>query len=239
MPEQEQLATREQRQPAFYQNPHWWNVCSVRPNSELYGVLVELDEGTDQLSLGEIHRCVIKLISLKRRENRSLVELKTGTVFCDQELENILKTKVIHVKQVEAAIQGSLYRWREPPSLCHNYSLPIVTSEAGNWRFKIPPAPTALEPRYFLSDRLRTLFLSVGAGGDPGTRVYTFPQGLALLNNYIFMKRALIVDYRNLAYVLVEKDPLGAIFGVKAFHSECDGPRLLQRHMSDAVVTLD
>ena len=55
-------------------------------------------------------------------------------------------------------------------------------------------------------------------GCDKTKTIFSYKEILQMLSKYICSKRTTIVDPRNLKLALLENDPLGKAFRVKAFH---------------------
>ena len=55
-------------------------------------------------------------------------------------------------------------------------------------------------------------------GCDQSKTIFSYKEILQMLSKYICSKRTTIVDPRNLKLALLENDPLGKAFRVKAFH---------------------
>lgn len=211
-----------------YDRPNWSNVCSILPNSSLHEAFTRRGLATSQVRLKFVHQTILGIIF---REG----VLSRGNLiyFCTQEMENILKTKVLHVRQLEAALHVSLHLWSTPPILDIT-SLPLFTSATMLWNM-LPPVDTTPgqdnEPKYLLDERLRLLCASVGVCGPP-TRFVTLRQARHMLTNYIGEKITSLVDVRNMDIVILAHDPLGELFSpVKAIHWARDSMNLIAKHL--------
>jgi hypothetical protein len=96
--------------------------------------------------------------------------------------------------------------------------------------------------------RLKPLFLAVAhsiEGADTSKAIYTYeevraaiwhgitfhpPQVTLMLSKYILSKKDTLFDPRNIKLAIVEDDPLGHAFGVKAFH-RCQVNALLRSQL--------
>jgi len=213
---------------AANERPLLSNRCSIRPDTALHKAFVRWNLKTSQIPYREVRHGVLRLIVSQGLYHSSMV-------FCNQELENILAVKALYFRQIDAALLISLHLWDTPPVL-DNHSLPIFTAAERMWLTK-PNIRTeeaeATESKYLLGEGLRLLFTAAGVG-DPSNRFITFPQAIRNLRNYIAKKRTSLVDSRNIDVVLIEHDPLGALFQVKGFHFTYGAQALLRKHLLPA-----
>ena len=81
--------------------------------------------------------------------------------------------------------------------------------------------------------RLKTLFLAVAhsvEGADTRKAIFTYEEVTKMLSKYILSKKDTLFDHRNIKLAIVEDDPLGHAFGVKAFH-RCQVNTLLRSQL--------
>jgi hypothetical protein len=71
---------------------------------------------------------------------------------------------------------------------------------------------------YYMFFQLRVI-LSTIPSFPINKSIFTFQEITKLTADYIYAKRYLLIDYRNPFVCIVNKDPLGAVFQVKAFHN--------------------
>ena len=207
------------------ENPLWSLQCSVRPDTRLYKAFVHRNVETSNIRYRYVRIEVLRLIL----EHRCL---DNAMIFCDQEMENILHVKALHIRQLDAALIELLNLWDNPPVLGKN-SLPLFGFAQRLWL----PKPEVTdeecgpdEPRYLLGEKLRQLFSDAGVG-DPSKQIITISQGMRTLRNYIAKKHTSILDNRNVDVILIQDDPLGQLFPVKGFHFTQEGRALLAKHL--------
>ena len=164
------------------ENPLWSLQCSARPDTGLYKAFVHRNVETSNICYGHVRIEVLCLILEHRYLDNTLI-------FCDQEMENILHVKALHIRQLDAALIELLHLWDNPPFLGKN-SLPLFRFAQRFWLPK--PEVTdeecgPYEPRYLLGKKLWQLFSDAGVG-DPSKQIITISQGMRTLRNYIAKK---------------------------------------------------
>lgn len=225
-----------------YEHPRWSTICSVRPFTALHEAFVRRGLVHSNIPFAQVHRTVARLVVPSLMIKPLAEEPPTYVLYCNQEWENILKTKALHLNQLEAALHVSLDFEQPPPPLgVNSLRIPVVIrtpplspTPVGScllWTRKPYPPAADTEPKYSLKASLRLLFLSVGLG-HPSTRFITLSQALCHLRNYIVKHRMSIVDDRNADMILLGNDPLGEIFRVKAFHFARNSVALMKRHLT-------
>ena len=99
---------------------------------------------------------------------------------------------------------------------------PVWSSQASTMQSatsNVSPRVTDEDIRYTLKpDFLYVIRLAPGA--NQRQNVFTLSEITFLFTQYILSRRNLIFDHRNKLVALVENDPLGRAFGVKAFHRD-------------------
>ena len=131
------------------ENPLWSLQCSARPDTGLYKAFVHRNVETSNICYGHVRIEVLCLILEHRYLDNALI-------FCDQEMENILHVKALHIRQLDAALIELLHLWDNPPFLGKN-SLPLFRFAQRFWLPK--PEVTdkecgPYEPRYLLGKKL-------------------------------------------------------------------------------------
>ena len=99
--------------------------------------------------------------------------------------------------------QRTIQMWRRP-------ALSSLTRTAARWGW--------WGQRWLKPDFLYVIRLAPGA--NQRQNVFTLSEITFLFTQYILSRRNLIFDHRNKLVALVENDPLGKAFGVKAFHRD-------------------
>jgi len=135
-------------------------------------------------------------------------------VLCSQQLENMFSMKAFHLEQLAPALLKSLMPLQDesedsgvyaeklsivPPTECSPTTSKSAKVDRDRW--------------YVMTERLNQLLLPNAMG-----KVVSFKEVADLLSKYIIGKKDHLFDARNILVALVENDPLGAVFGVKAFH---------------------
>ena len=203
------------------------NICSVRPNTALHAAFIRQGLPTHQIPYRDVRRAILTMIV-----DQGLHNPPSKIVFCNQDLENILEIKAFHIRQIDAALYVSLHLWSTHPFF-DAHSLPIskdVKQEWGNPKDCANHEEAANTCKYLLRDSLRLVFLSAGVG-DPSQRFLTLEDAYCHLCHYIFKNKNSIVDNRNLNVIIIDQDPLGAVFQVKGFHCEQEGRSLVMQHL--------
>ena len=99
---------------------------------------------------------------------------------------------------------------------------PVWSSQASTMQSatsNVSPRVNDEDIRYTLKpDFLYVIRLAPGA--NQRQNVFTLSEITFLFTQYILSRRNLIFDHRNKLVALVENDPLGKAFGVKAFHRD-------------------
>ena len=133
-----------------------------------------------------------------------------SVVLCSQELKRTLNMRALHVSELPNLVISQIENTEEikyPGYLIFKNShsnLPKRFYGNPNVKFGLQPDFMAI---------LRTV-----EGCDQTKTIFSYKEILELLSRYICSKRETIVDPRNVKMALVENDPLGKVFKVKAFH---------------------
>ena len=145
-----------------------------------------------------------------------------SVVLCSQELERTLNMRALHVSELPNLVISQIENTEEikyPGLLIFKNSPSNQTKRFyGN-----PNVKFGLQPDFM--PILRTV-----EGCDQTKTIFSYKEILGLLSRYICSKRETIVDPRNVKMALVENDPLGKVFKVKAFH-RCQVLTLLDQQL--------
>ena len=145
-----------------------------------------------------------------------------SVVLCSQELERTLNMRALHVSELPNLVISQIENTEEikyPGYLIFKNSHSNQTKRFyGN-----PNVKFGLQPDFI--PILRTV-----EGCDQTKTIFSYKEILELLSRYICSKRETIVDPRNVKMALVENDPLGKVFKVKAFH-RCQVLTLLDQQL--------
>ena len=193
------------------------NVYAINPNSTLHAVYTRLGKATGRITMVSLWCDVVGML----KAGRHFDEQNKSMVLCNQEWENVFGMKALHISQVEEALLKSLHLVAVMQELRIPGPGQVVNP---------PPASTASTTpcqvgEYHLPPPLLLLF-------DPpsGQMHFTPLEAGKLLSSYIIRNQNRVSDRRNVRVALVEDDPLGKIFNVKAFHVS-QALTLLMKHL--------
>ena len=131
-----------------------------------------------------------------------------SVILCSQELERTLNMRALHVSELPNLVISQIENTEEikyPGLLIFKNSPSNQTKRFyGN-----PNVKFGLQPDFM--PILRTV-----EGCDQTKTIFSYKEILGLLSRYICSKTETIVDPRNVKMALVENDPLGKAFKVKA-----------------------
>jgi len=133
---------------------------------------------------------------------------------CDDELENVLGLKALHVKQIRGLIEEQLKKVKI-----------TVTAKPKTW----------LERQFKVNADFLQLIQETHNTNDD-KRLYSYQEIATLLYKYIIKNKEKLFDIRNPYVAIVNNDPLGKVFGVRAFHRD-HVHRLLCRQLKVAKVS--
>ena len=126
-------------------------------------------------------------------------------IMCDHELEVALNMKALHVCELRSLVLSQLVGGGSFQPM--KMSSSTYDKFAGFYKSR---------HRYFLRPSLLAVVQSVE--GFEHKWVFTFGEVVSTLCQYICSKSEKLLDSRNVLVVLVENDPLGTAFKVRAFH---------------------
>ena len=172
-------------------------------------------------------------------ENTKQFDFKNqAIILCNHEMEHALNVSVLHVTQVKEYMYKQLEFVCEytPQILLGISSRPfIVRCFPAQTTINVsadsdPPAISktvtqnvsdenslALPTYYIMYFQLRKVLCTLSS--FPRTKIiFTFKEVKELIGEYIMSKRIALFDYRNPYVCVIDKDPLGEIFQVDAFH---------------------
>ena len=163
-------------------------------------------------------------------------------ILCNEFLEDALEVKALHVTEVKDFVikQMPLIDQEEKIGGCqcqyhggvtNPYEVPSWASNSANAvvaRANVSPN-FDLEAKYYVKPGLLKVLHSI-EGVNPLLRVFQYRKIADLLSGYILSKRDVLFDERNIKIAMVENDPLGEAFGVKAF-ARCQVTSLLRAQL--------
>ena len=176
---------------------------------------------------------LLMLIKKTIIEEKMFDDRNPSVILCSEEMEVALDQKALHVTEVIGLVLNQIIEVPKPPKYA---SLEEASDEQvedpvyqpkGVFHPETPPSSrTTCEETNPQMDKdtkfqLKPLFLSVIRsvdGADQNQTIFTYAEVTRLLSKYILAKRFLLFDPRNIMLALVRHDPLGAAFGVSAFH---------------------
>ena len=157
---------------------------------------------------------ILALLNESIKAGKLYDENNKAIVLCDQQLENVFGMKALHVAQIIPALKTSLV----PVNIVHAPKPSPVFKDRTCGTKVIPVSSCKLnQPVYTMSLPLYNLLLPTGT--DP-SQPFTYKDAAALFSRYIISRKEHIFDTRNIFVALIMKDPLGKVFGVKAFHRD-------------------
>ena len=130
-------------------------------------------------------------------------------ILCDDNLEQALDQKALHVSQLNAAIIPHLANSEqiEFPQVFHNKN----STDHGKRFFGNPMTEFSMQPN--LLNLIREL-----AGPNNTKSIFSVTEILNLVSHYIISNRSTIFDSRNITLALVKNNLLGKALDVAAFH---------------------
>jgi len=161
---------------------------------------------------------ILSLVKSTIVKGKHFDESNPEIVMCSQQLENIFGMKAFHLEQLVPALVKSLVPVRDEAD--SGRQSPGVSMED---LAVVPPTecqPTTSKPAIISKDKLYVMSAKLNWLLLPSSpnKVVTFKEVADLLSKYIIARKDHLFDARNILVALVEKDPLGEVFGVKAFH---------------------
>jgi hypothetical protein len=157
-------------------------------------------------------------------------ENNVGIVMCDKDLEKALNVKALHMQNIPAYVKRHLM-------LIDGYPLP---SQAPKKAVKQVKKHTKKEkPSWMICDGMREVFATLPH--FPKHKKYFKMEDLVqYLSAYMLANSKRLIDPRNIHIAIVEKDKIGHVFGVRAFHVS-QAVRLFKCHVTKkpAVVAVD
>ena len=193
-------------------------LVKFKTNSTLEQFLLQKTGNKEKFTFKQI------LIALKNviRSEELYDPRNPSVVLCSQELERTLNMRALHVSELPNLVISQIENTEEikyPGYLIFKNSHSNQTKRFyGN-----PNVKFGLQPDFMAI--LRTV-----EGCDQTKTIFSYKEILELLSRYICSKRETIVDPRNVKMALVENDPLGKVFKVKAFH-RCQVLTLLDQQL--------
>ena len=193
-------------------------LVKFKTNSTLEQFLLQKTGNKEKFTFKQI------LIALKNiiRSEELYDPRNPSVVLCSQELERTLNMRALHVSELPNLVISQIENSEEikyPGLLIFKNSPSNQTKRFhGN-----PNVKFGLQPDFMAI--LRTV-----EGCDQTKTIFSYKEILGLLSRYICSKTETIVDPRNVKMALVENDPLGKVFKVKAFH-RCQVLTLLDQQL--------
>ena len=166
------------------------------------------------------------------REEKLFDMNNPSMILSSQELENALNQKVFHVTETRHILSKKLTPVAEY-SFKHGRK-PIRVIESSQTEARLPISATvANQPQVFadkhakfrLKPKLLQLLRTLPQL-DNNKDLFTFAETAKFFSLYIQSRAHAIFDPRNIKAAIVTNDPLGQVFGVKAFH-RCQAQNLL------------
>ena len=132
-----------------------------------------------------------------------------GIILCDDNLEQALDQKALHVSQLNAAIIPHFENWKqiEFPQVIHTKN----PTEHGKRFFGNPMTEFSMQPN------LLRLIKDV-AGPNNKKSIFSVTEILNLISQYIIANKSTIFDPRNITLAMVKNNLLGKALDVAAFH---------------------
>lgn len=172
-----------------------------------------------------------------------LFDLKNPSIIiCDNDLEDALNMKALHVTEIRDLVLAQLTKLQDEPNLgkftnFSNRNNQTQGSAPGS------PAPQRLiqnastTTQVYINKKaeftLKPKFLEVVRSlpnTDPKQIVFSYEEVTLLLSTYILAHKEKFFDCRNIKLAMVAGDPLGEAFGVRAFH-RCQVNNLLKNQL--------
>ena len=136
-------------------------------------------------------------------------------IICPPELEAVIDQKALHVLQVKDLVLSQLIPMdsQKNKENQEDKTNPISTTTT----LIAKTETTRPTPTYELKPALTNVFQTLEEF-DRTQRKFAYQEITTLLSTYIIKNKNRLFDQRNIHVALVEDDPLGTAFGVKAFH---------------------
>ena len=144
----------------------------------------------------------------------------TTIILCNQELEEALGMKALHVSEAKQVIllqmeesQPELYT-----SLTENFSMETASNNiAGEQQHHSNEVRFEANNRFYVKPHFLRVLRKVAAV-DKSQILFTYKEVTSYLSQYILDNKDRFFDDRNIKIAHVEQDILGIAFNVKAFH---------------------
>ena len=149
-------------------------------------------------------------------------------ILCDESLDLALNVKALHVSELQEQICKQLHlvnyaklKPEKPSPQLQEQAHPIIPSWASNTAPTIPtriqpPKPFNTNGQYEVTPALLKALQTVEQV-DPDQTTFYYKDVSNILSRYIIANKEKLFDLRNIRIALVQDDPLGQAFGVKAF----------------------
>ena len=175
------------------------------------------------------YRLIDILNSLKKiiREENLFDQTNPSIILCSPELEGAINQKALHVTEVRDHVLVQLIRVCNK-NMIEN-SAQIVYTAPGPILSLLSKISTYKNAQFTLKPKFLEVLHSV-EGADQAKTYFCIEEITLLLSKYIIARKDKLFDSRNIKIALVQSDPLGAAFGVKAFH-RCQIIKLLQSQL--------
>ena len=189
------------------------------PNNFFKNVEIKWKEGSRlkqflNLKCGEKDRSFTYLQVLKALKDVIISEKlfdpkNPAIILCDENLEQALDQKALHVSQLNAAIIPHFANWEqiEFPEVIHTKN----PTEHGKRFFGNPKTEFSMQPN--LLNLIRKL-----AEPNNTRSIFSLTEILDLVSHYIISNKSTIFDPRNVTLALVKDNLLGKALNVAAFH---------------------
>ena len=188
-------------------------------------------------TLREILTIIKKVIG----EEKMFDERNPSVILCSEELEQALDQKALHVTEVRDLVMNQIEKVLDAPlGMCGSINIGrpgrLVQQPKGPLQSETPRLQRTVCVTTNIQDakfRLKPLFLIVVRsveGTNPEQTIFTYQEVTLLLSKYILAKKDVLFDHRNIKLAIVKNDPLGAAFGVSAFH-RCQANALLRSQL--------
>jgi len=162
-------------------------------------------------------------------------------IICSRDLEAALNMKALHVTEIRDLVLNHIVKvpeqsLRSPTNGTPNNINNQVAREQQATQPRVVRAAsisstiyTDKNARFYLKEKFLNVVRSV-EGTPQDQIIFTYEQVTLALSKYILSRKDHIFDPRNIKLALVENDPIGDAFGVKAFH-RCQVNSLLRNQL--------
>ena len=183
-------------------------VFGFKNGAPLKGFVQERNHRADEyFTLAEILETLKEAISAGGWFDRN----NPAIILCPPELEAVLDQKAVHVIQVKDLVLSQLI----PAEHQRNKNTPADAATTVTAETKLTRPPPASS--YELKPPLLGVFQTMDEVDQTKTQ-FTYEEVTTILSKYILKHKDRLFDHRNIHVALVENDPLGAAFHVRAFH---------------------